>query len=372
MRGWIASAVLLPWVLPAQQQLVLHDGAPVRLRLNRDISSAAAKVGDTAELEVLDDVKAGDTVVIVRGGTARARIVEAQSGKKAGNRGRIEVYIDSVQLVNQDKAALRAVKDPKGGSLFAPFTHGKEFTISRGAEITAYVHGDVTIDPSKLPVPSDSGSAAGPEAQTAESSASGAAPPALPKPMNNEDVVAMREAGISDDLVILKVKVSPGSYHTSAGDIIALKQANVSDPVIQAMLAAAAAATPSAPAAEPPAPAAAEAPRQGLLKRLKVAILGSPDTWSNKPAAHLALAPEPAIPPQFALCPVTILSQPPDAAILVDGYPAGRTPAVVKLQPGSYKVTIQAQGFPAYTQQIIVEAGQVRSFGVALDSSKSK
>jgi hypothetical protein len=70
------------------------------------------------------------------------------------------------------------------------------------------------------------------------------------------------------------------------------------------------------------------------------------------------------------LTPVTILSSPTGATIFVDGYPAGRTPAVVKLLPGQYKLTLKAGGFPEYSQQIIVEPGQIRSFGVALDGSK--
>jgi hypothetical protein len=67
---------------------------------------------------------------------------------------------------------------------------------------------------------------------------------------------------------------------------------------------------------------------------------------------------------------LTVLSQPAGATILVDGYLAGRTPAVVKLVPGTYKLTLKAQGFPDYSQQITVDPGQVRSFGVALDGSK--
>jgi hypothetical protein len=67
---------------------------------------------------------------------------------------------------------------------------------------------------------------------------------------------------------------------------------------------------------------------------------------------------------------VTVLSKPDGAAIFVDGYPAGRTPAVVKLVPGKYKLTLKAEGFPEYSQQITVGPGQVSSFGVALDGSK--
>jgi hypothetical protein len=67
---------------------------------------------------------------------------------------------------------------------------------------------------------------------------------------------------------------------------------------------------------------------------------------------------------------VTVLSKPAGALILVDGYRAGYTPAVVKLVPGKYKLTLKAEGFPAYSQQISVEPGQMSSFGVALDGSK--
>jgi hypothetical protein len=67
---------------------------------------------------------------------------------------------------------------------------------------------------------------------------------------------------------------------------------------------------------------------------------------------------------------VTILSQPPGASIYVESTNAGVTPAVLKLQPGTYKVTLKAPGRESYTQQITVEPGQVRSFGVAMVASK--
>ena len=65
-----------------------------------------------------------------------------------------------------------------------------------------------------------------------------------------------------------------------------------------------------------------------------------------------------------------MLSKPAGATILVDGYLAGGTPAVVNLVPGTYKLTLKAEGFPNYSQQITVDPGQVRSFGAALDGSK--
>ncbi len=48
----------------------MHDGTPVRLRLARNLSSADARTGETVDLEVVEDVKLGDTVVIARNSAA--------------------------------------------------------------------------------------------------------------------------------------------------------------------------------------------------------------------------------------------------------------------------------------------------------------
>jgi len=63
---------------PTLSGMLLHDGTPVKLRLNRDLSSADAKVGESVDFEVLEDVKVGDTVVIARGATALATVTEAR------------------------------------------------------------------------------------------------------------------------------------------------------------------------------------------------------------------------------------------------------------------------------------------------------
>jgi len=48
----------------------LEDATPVRMRINRTISSADAQVNETVDFEVLDDVKVKDVIVIPRGGMA--------------------------------------------------------------------------------------------------------------------------------------------------------------------------------------------------------------------------------------------------------------------------------------------------------------
>ena len=148
----------------------LDDGTPVRLRINRTISSEDAKVGDTVDFEVLEDVMSHDVILIPRGGIALATITEAQSKRRMGRAGKLNVNIDNAKLVDGEKVALRAVKEVKGGShvgamtgaivatsiVFFPaaplflFMKGKDITIPKGTEITAYINGDVPLERKKF------------------------------------------------------------------------------------------------------------------------------------------------------------------------------------------------------------------------------
>ena len=148
----------------------LEDSTPVKLRINRNISSADAQVNETVDFEVLEEVKVHDVVVIPRGGTAWATVTEAQPKRRMGRAGKLNINIDNVRLTSGEKVALRAVKDVKGGGhqgaitgaivatsiVFFPaaplflLVHGKDITIPKGTEITAYVNGDVPLDPKKF------------------------------------------------------------------------------------------------------------------------------------------------------------------------------------------------------------------------------
>jgi len=154
----------------SKKGFVLEDETPVRLRLNRTISSADAHVGDTVDFETLDDITVNGTLVIPKGGLAFASVTEAQAKRRMARGGKLDINIDYVKLVSGDRAALRAVKDVKGGGhtggmvggmvvtslVFFPaapfflFMHGKDISIPKGTEITAYVNGDVRLDIAKF------------------------------------------------------------------------------------------------------------------------------------------------------------------------------------------------------------------------------
>jgi S1-C subfamily serine protease len=55
-------------------------------------------------------------------------------------------------------------------------------------------------------------------------------------PMKNADILQLREAGLSDELLIAKIKTTPASYNLDTEDLIALKKAKISESVIGAMI----------------------------------------------------------------------------------------------------------------------------------------
>lgn len=61
------------------------------------------------------------------------------------------------------------------------------------------------------------------------------AKPAEPALMNNEAVLRMHHAGLSEDLIVQTITAQPGRYDTGPDDLIALKQADLSDTVLHAM-----------------------------------------------------------------------------------------------------------------------------------------
>jgi hypothetical protein len=154
---------------PLKQPLAfgLEDGTPIKLRLTRNLSSADATTGDRVDFEVLEDIKVKDVIVVPRGGLALATVTEAQHKRRMARGGKLDVNIDDVRLMDGEKAPLRAVKEAKGGGhtgamtgaivataiVFFPaaplflFMHGKDITIPKGTEVTAYINGDIPLDP---------------------------------------------------------------------------------------------------------------------------------------------------------------------------------------------------------------------------------
>jgi hypothetical protein len=163
----------VPSNVTSAKGFVLEDSTPIRLRFNRTVSSADAHVGDTVDFEVLQELSVNGTLVIPKGGLAFGTVTEAQAKRRMARGGKLEINIDYVKLLDSEKAALRAVKGGAGGGhtgamtagivatgiVFFPaapfflFMHGKDITMPKGAEFTAYVNGDVKMDLAKFQLP---------------------------------------------------------------------------------------------------------------------------------------------------------------------------------------------------------------------------
>lgn len=164
----------------------LNDGTPVKLRLSDTISSATAKQGQEVPFEVMEDIQVGGVTVLAKGSTAMGVVTEAEPRRSMGRAGKLNMTISYARLKDNEKVALRASSDNKGGSHTgamagamvatsliiwpaAPFflmMKGKDITIPQGTEITAFIDGDQHLDMSRFGATATSAPAAAGAAST--------------------------------------------------------------------------------------------------------------------------------------------------------------------------------------------------------------
>jgi hypothetical protein len=136
-------------------KFVLADGTPVKLLLSETVSSTDAVLGSHIPFEVVEEVSVDGIVVVPKGGTAWATVTDAEPRKRLGGGGKLELFIDKVQLADGSKTLL-TVKDGQGGtrtgamSEAVHFVHGKDITIPKGTAFTAFIQGDDVLDRSKF------------------------------------------------------------------------------------------------------------------------------------------------------------------------------------------------------------------------------
>ena len=120
--------------------------------------------------------------------------------------------------------------------------------------------------------------------------------------LNNDAIIKLVKAGLSDDLIVTTINAQPGNYDTSTDGLIALKTGGASDKVVSAIVLKATAAPPPPPAAPapPPAPVAPAAPTTPPAPPVATA----PPVAPTPPAPPLAtVPPAPPVPAVPALPP---------------------------------------------------------------------
>jgi hypothetical protein len=94
----------------------LPEGTLVRLMLIVPVNSKTASVGDKVEFRVLEDVKAGDLVVIPRKALASGVMTDVIPPRRKSLPGRITVKAETVSLVNHQVATLRGLRTLQSGN----------------------------------------------------------------------------------------------------------------------------------------------------------------------------------------------------------------------------------------------------------------
>jgi len=151
---------------------LLKDGTAVRLRLvDESLSSATATVGQIVEFAIVEQIMIDNRVVIPYGSPAFGTVTEAHAKRRLGRGGKLNVSLTKARLADGEWVFLIAIKNARGGGHTGPmiagmvataivwplapvwlFVEGKDITIPKGTQITAFTNGDMPLDASKFPV----------------------------------------------------------------------------------------------------------------------------------------------------------------------------------------------------------------------------
>ena len=179
--GSVVTARLFAWIAlfltacaalaQSPRPLLLADDTPVALQLEETISSAHARVGDRLSFQVVRDVTVEGFTVIPAGSTASGSLARVHGRRMLGMGGNLVLKLDSVELANGERVALRARKEVKGTShtwrmaagmaitsIFyfpaAPvflLTRGDNCTALKSTEITAHIYGNTSLSSADFP-----------------------------------------------------------------------------------------------------------------------------------------------------------------------------------------------------------------------------
>lgn len=172
---------------PNSDDHILEDGTPVKLRLTQSFNSATARTGQEIPFEVMNDIDVHGVTVVRKGAKAVGIFTEAEPGKRKSREGKLSFRLSYVRLTDGENAPLRATghtsgrSNPPGSVIMPPpsrpglpanvaaadagaamgvdvaaaallflITKGQDASIPQGTKITAFINGDLTLDPAKF------------------------------------------------------------------------------------------------------------------------------------------------------------------------------------------------------------------------------
>jgi hypothetical protein len=128
----------------------LANNTPIRVKLEKTISSATAHVGDAVELEVVEDVIVDGVTVLPAGAKVSGAIAAAEPKKRFGHGGKLAFSITSMTLADGEQIKVRCYQEASGSSntsadAVLPLNSGKDVTIPKDVEFTALVDGEARL-----------------------------------------------------------------------------------------------------------------------------------------------------------------------------------------------------------------------------------
>jgi hypothetical protein len=163
-RSLLLSLTLAVLIIPSSAQtaapapssnapinVVLADGTPLKLRMNSSTQPGSIRVGESLELEVAEDVRVADVVVIAKGNAGRGEVTNLRSGG-SGRSGWVDLTLESVTLADGKHVPIRAlrVKPVRDQQALVVSSSGQDASITQGTDLVAYVDGDQQLDLTRL------------------------------------------------------------------------------------------------------------------------------------------------------------------------------------------------------------------------------
>jgi hypothetical protein len=156
---------------PTVPAFTLLNDAPVHVKILKTVSSATARVGDTVDFEVTEDVVLEGVTVLPKGSKGTGVVAEAEPKKRFGHGAKLAISITSARLTDGEQLRVRGYEVAAGsynGSAdgTVPLNSGKDVAILQNTEFTVLIDGDlhlkrVAFAGSKSGASSDDGAASG-------------------------------------------------------------------------------------------------------------------------------------------------------------------------------------------------------------------
>jgi hypothetical protein len=141
-----------------EMPVIIPAGTPIKVTLDRDVSSASVNNGDTVSFHLASDYSEFGHVLISEGTTVRGTVANVQRRKAGGTPGTVNVQVKSVRAVDGTYIPLRGSKAAVGKNRQAQASalgiltlgigatkKGLSAVIAQGTEFTVFTNRRATV-----------------------------------------------------------------------------------------------------------------------------------------------------------------------------------------------------------------------------------